>query len=383
MKVLALTDAYRDTCSNGSEVFCSSMIDRLGAHHEVDVVARAARDGGSRQPRFAIDEALIHDGAALASYLEREIDLADYDLVYNAGALLFGCHLATLIERISPGIPLVNHFQALLGPYSNAEGLVPELEALHEAGQKDAAQRATVNIFASQAEYAAALRSGMKIDDASVVVIPNGLPPDEFDGVQPNYSFLPPARRESPPTIVVTAGRFADFTKGADLIYRAFVRVRQELDDVFLLSVTNSNRFAYVLRDAPADSYRVLEWRSRSEFLSLLAAADVVVLPSRYEPFGLIAIEAMSLGVPVIANSVGGLCETVGHGIHGLLNPKEQGSLGLAAAMLSLLPDRDRMRAMGAAARTWARSEYSIDRVSALVDKALRRALLAAEVAYR
>jgi glycosyltransferase involved in cell wall biosynthesis len=51
------------------------------------------------------------------------------------------------------------------------------------------------------------------------------------------------------------------------------------------------------------------------------AAADVCVVPSHYEPFGLVAIEAMASGTPVVASNVGGLQFTVVHEETGLLAP--------------------------------------------------------------
>jgi N-acetyl-alpha-D-glucosaminyl L-malate synthase BshA len=54
---------------------------------------------------------------------------------------------------------------------------------------------------------------------------------------------------------------------------------------------------------------------------SLLAAANLLLLPSETESFGLVALEAMASGVPVIASDVGGLPEVVGHGVSGFLAP--------------------------------------------------------------
>ena len=52
--------------------------------------------------------------------------------------------------------------------------------------------------------------------------------------------------------------------------------------------------------------------------IALLAAADVVVLPSRYEPFGIVALEAAAAGAPLVASTAGGLAELVVDGVTGL-----------------------------------------------------------------
>jgi D-inositol-3-phosphate glycosyltransferase len=75
------------------------------------------------------------------------------------------------------------------------------------------------------------------------------------------------------------------------------------------------------------------------------SAADVVAVPSRYESFGLVAVEAMATGTPVIASSVGGLTFTVEDGRNGLLVP--YGNVrALARAIDRLLEDDDFREAM-------------------------------------
>jgi D-inositol-3-phosphate glycosyltransferase len=79
------------------------------------------------------------------------------------------------------------------------------------------------------------------------------------------------------------------------------------------------------------------------------AAADLCVMPSLYESFGMVALEAMACGVPVIGSRVGGLAVTVQDEVTGLLVP-EGDAAALSAAIVELLPDRDRRRRLGAEA---------------------------------
>jgi D-inositol-3-phosphate glycosyltransferase len=79
------------------------------------------------------------------------------------------------------------------------------------------------------------------------------------------------------------------------------------------------------------------------------AAADLCVMPSLYESFGMVALEAMACGVPVIGSRVGGLTETVQDDVTGVLVP-EGDTAALAAAIAGLLPDRERRRRLGAEA---------------------------------
>jgi len=83
------------------------------------------------------------------------------------------------------------------------------------------------------------------------------------------------------------------------------------------------------------------------------SAADVTVVPSHYESFGMVALEAMACGTPVIASKVGGLAFTVQDGQTGFLVPERDPEL-LAAKIRSLLDDNSLRRRLGGQAAHWA-----------------------------
>jgi glycosyltransferase involved in cell wall biosynthesis len=102
----------------------------------------------------------------------------------------------------------------------------------------------------------------------------------------------------------------------------------------------------------------------REDLPALFRSADVAVCVPWYEPFGIVPLEAMACGVPVVASAVGGLVDTVVHGTTGLhVEPRSTGPL--ADALAELLPDAERRRSLGAAGARRARARYSWDRVAA------------------
>lgn len=96
------------------------------------------------------------------------------------------------------------------------------------------------------------------------------------------------------------------------------------------------------------DNVRLLGFRD--DVLSLIQSGDMVVLPSPGEPFGLVLLEAMALGVAVVATRAGGPLEIVSHGESGLLAPPSD-ARALADAINELLNDPQKRRAMGKAGR--------------------------------
>jgi N-acetyl-alpha-D-glucosaminyl L-malate synthase BshA len=92
----------------------------------------------------------------------------------------------------------------------------------------------------------------------------------------------------------------------------------------------------------------------------LLPLADVFLLPSSSESFGLVALEAMSAEVPVVASNAGGLPEVIDHGVTGYLHDSGH-TAGFVSSVLRLLDNSALRRQMGRAGRRVARERFNID----------------------
>ncbi|KOU26944.1 glycosyltransferase [Streptomyces sp. WM6368] len=112
----------------------------------------------------------------------------------------------------------------------------------------------------------------------------------------------------------------------------------------------------------------------RRDAAQLLAAADLAVLPSRWEARALLAQEALRAGVALVATTVGGVPELVGEGAV-LVPPGEAGAL--ASAVTGLLADPDRRAALAAAGRaqasTWPSEDDTVAQVLSVYDELMER----------
>jgi D-inositol-3-phosphate glycosyltransferase len=116
------------------------------------------------------------------------------------------------------------------------------------------------------------------------------------------------------------------------------------------------------------DRVRFLGAVSRAEVPALMRAADVVVDVPWYEPFGIVPVEAMACGRPLVGSAVGGLLDTVVPGVTGELVPPRRPDL-LAPVLDELLADPLRRAAYGRAGRARAVKEYQWSRVAAATER--------------
>ncbi len=159
-------------------------------------------------------------------------------------------------------------------------------------------------------------------------------------------------------------GRLDLFQKGLDTLLRAFARLlaaRPELELRIAGRGKDEARVAKLARGLGVDAaVKLLGGVDDAGRLALFAGATLLVMPSRFEGFGLVAAEALAAGVPVVAAAAGALPEVVGSAGACVAPDDEE---ALAAALEALLADPERLRTLGAEARAWAR-QYAWDDVA-------------------
>lgn len=161
--------------------------------------------------------------------------------------------------------------------------------------------------------------------------------------------------------VVVLAGRLSPWKGQEDLIRAAPSILAAQPDTYFLLAGIEDEageraRLEQLIAGLGLGQ-RVLLLGYRQDVPALFAAADVVTMPSHEEPFGLVALEAMAMGKPVVATRAGGVPDFLVDGEMGyLIEPHD--TAALARSILRLLGDPARAREMGALGRRHVEQGY-------------------------
>jgi L-malate glycosyltransferase len=194
-----------------------------------------------------------------------------------------------------------------------------------------------------------------------IEVIPNFIDPLVYNRAR--YAAAPRAF-DGDRRVLMHISNFRPVKRVADIV-RVFARVNAEIPSVLVMVGDGPDRMIaeQEARDLRVDEH--VQFLGKVDVVAgLLASAEVFLLPTDRESFGLSALEALASGTPVIGANAGGLPEVVRDGVTGALCPV--GDIeGMAAAAVRLLRDRDLWHAMSEAGAADARERYSLDDVVA------------------
>lgn len=206
----------------------------------------------------------------------------------------------------------------------------------------------------------------------NVGVIPNFIDPVEFD--RSRHVFPIPADVIAGRKVIMHISNFRPVKRVRDIV-RTFALITREVPSVLVMVGDGPERVEAETEAGElgvADA--VLFLGKIDPIAPLLAGADLFLLTSDKESFGLSALEALASGVPVIGAHAGGLPEVVTDGVTGYLRPVGDVE-GMAAAGVQLLSDPARWQAMSAAGAADARRRFSEDAIVAQYESLYERTL--------
>ena len=203
-----------------------------------------------------------------------------------------------------------------------------------------------------------------RIPSSRISLIPSGVDADEFAPRLRDAAFRARFGVAEDEVLIVCVGRI-DRYKGQEVVLEAFSRTARERTDVRLLFVGDGRHRAALEAAAAPIGPRVQFTGSLSDVRDALAAADVFVLASEEEGMASAILEAMAMGVPVVATAVGGTPEIVTAGETGLLvaprRPDE-----LAEAFGRLLSNADLRASLAMAGRRRIVDSFTLARTVSL-----------------
>ena len=202
------------------------------------------------------------------------------------------------------------------------------------------------------------LASDSALEPSKVVSIPNGIAPPKTP--RPS-SFRNNLGIGASSTVCVAVGKLQR-EKGHDVLIRALAAIPEGRRPHAAIAGTGMLRDEL---DSLASSLGVRDFVHLLGFqdnvLGILDAADIFVMPSRYEGFPIALLEAMALGKPIIATAVNGIPEAIENAYNGLLVPSEDDK-ALAAALLQFIEDPARAARLGAEAKRTFEARYTLER---------------------
>lgn len=176
-----------------------------------------------------------------------------------------------------------------------------------------------------------------------------------------------------PGAFVIGAVAYLLHHKGIDVLLDALDHLSPGAD-IHVVVVGNGRARPALEQQAAGKPFQVHFLGHREDVHRWIAASDVMVMPSRWEAFGRVTVETMSMARPLIASRIGGLHDAVVDGETGLFVPVDDPA-ALGGAIESLVGDRSRVRRMGAAARAHYEAHHTIAHMAASWRQGWQRAI--------
>ena len=376
MKALFLTNEYPPNIYGGAGIHVEYLSRELAALMDVEVRCFGDQDVPGGNPRVKGYPAREDMFAATDSKLKSPLSALNRSIAFNADpvdAQLVHCHtwythFGGIVAKLGYGIPLVitTHSLEPLRPWKREQiGLGYNVSSWVE---KTAMEMADALIAVSEGMKEDILRL-FDVDEDKVKVIYNGIDVDEFrpvsgtgalekygiDPAKPYVLFFGRVTRQKGIIHLVNAIKYLD--DDVQVVLCAGMPDTKEIGQ----EMEEKVRAAQAVRD---NIVWISEWVDLESKIELYTHAAAFCCPSIYEPFGIINLEAMACGTPVVGSAVGGIKEIIRHGETGFLvdlqqqtespfeavNP-DQFARDLAGGINTIVADASLRESMGRASR--------------------------------
>ncbi|MGD8169278.1 glycogen synthase [Herbiconiux sp. P16] len=383
MRVDVISREYPPEVYGGAGVHVAELVKGLRAH--LDVTVRCFGAPREEEGVFAYRVPAELDGANPAlTTLGVDLQIAEAtagtDLVHSH---TWYANAAGRLSALLHGVPHVVTAHSLepLRPWK-AEQLGGGYRVSSWI-EKDAFESADAVIAVSDGMRRDILRSYPSLDESKVSVVYNGI---DLEKWKPHYDEEVLARHgiDSTMPTVVFVGRITR-QKGLPYLLRAIALLPPEVQVVLCAGAPDTPA---ILEEVSSAVRQLQETRGgivwieeilpQPSLAAVLTAATVFVCPSIYEPLGIVNLEAMACGLPVVGTATGGIPEVVDDGVTGLLVPIDQLQDGtgtptdpdrfvvdLARALTEVVTDPVRAARMGEAGRARAEAEFSWSSIAA------------------
>lgn len=382
MRVDILTKEYPPAIYGGAGVHVDELSKVLRSRIDVRVRCFGEERSEAGVQAYSVPETLASANSALQTFgvdLAMAQDCAGADLVHSH---TWYANFAGFTAQQLHAIPHVLSAHSLepLRPWK-AEQLQGGYR-LSSFAEKTAYENADGIIAVSGGMREDILRSYPKVDPARVHVVHNGIDvtawkPNPSTDVHERYGIDPHA-----PTVIFV-GRITR-QKGLPFLLRALATLDHGVQVILCAGAPDTPEIAAeveqlvaTLKSKREGVFLISEMLPRHELTQVLSHATTFVCPSVYEPLGIVNLEAMACGIPVVGTATGGIPEVIVDGETGILVPIDQVNDGTGApvnpdkfvgdlsdALNEILSNPQRARTWGAAAQKRARDHFSWESIA-------------------
>lgn len=393
MRVDLLTREYPPHIYGGAGVHVTELAKVLKAHADVHVHAfDGPREGGGSgvTVKGYSNLAQLEDANATLKTLGVDLLIADQtgeaDIVHSH---TWYANMAGHLSKLLHGIPHVISAHSLepLRPWKREQlGGGYEVSSWVE---KTAYEAADGIVAVSNGMRDDILRSYPAIDPARVRVIHNGIDLDDWQAPQTDEEwdkareyFSSYGLNPDEPTIIFV-GRITR-QKGVPGLLRALKYVPEEVQVILCAGAPDTPEILEETRDLVTDLQKgrdgvvwIDEHLPHDQIVALESCSTTFVTPSVYEPLGIVNLEAMAVGLPVVGTATGGIPDVIDHGVTGTLVPIDQKQDGtgtpldpdtfekdLGEALADMVCDPERAKEMGAAGRERVEKHFSWESIA-------------------